>query len=359
MELRPRTPDNTWGTTEPIKSHDRHGRDWPDYSMDGVMALHALLGQAEKKFDEDLPETFWQETGYQLFSLDDLLRAVNGYELSDNYRSRLEHAVHDTAVFDSWREDISCRPQNMAAGSDLVGWLEECRNLSARSLIHNDLLRVDFYATFSRAICLEPVLTEAEEGGDRYDMLDAEKHRLYQETTFGILGSDADELRKWVGWLTATFSTGERPRRAYKEPYNSLRPGHFNPRTGWQPVDSHLPSRSVPVEDYLPTPILMARQWVYEHYTEATRQYKDAYSVNLSECWSMLPGLVETAHASLAQTEQQLLVTEFDPGPYGYRSDRTRKMMSENSVEHIEEVYRRLDPFEPTFGKRVAVDYPD
>lgn len=350
MEWKARRPYGWEEVVNPSECTDLYGREFPDYNVDGIGVLHALLGQVEAALKENLPGALWDKTGYAIRSLDDLLRAVNSYEMSYTYRSRLAWAIHGTELYDSYRADIRCKPSDITAKSDLAELLAENKSLvSEQTLIHNDLLRADLYEAFARKFDPLPTLENKKIEDDMPEgelkaasQLGMELHQLHQQTTFCLLKADLRTLHNWLEKLVDSHWRRERPRRAYKEPQSSNQPGQYLSFGGLQPLDSRRPRRAADLEHYLPTPILIARQWIWEHYLEAAEPYTQQEALGLSACRSIQPQLTEQAHATLIEQGQLMPTPGFTES--NGASERLR-------IEHIEEVYRRLDPFEPTFGK--------
>ena len=333
------------GAVEPLPSMDCWGKEFPDYNEDGIAIMRNQLRQLEEVLKESGVgrSDFLDVSGYSIHTVEDLIRAVNTYRMSPSYENRLKKAIHSSELYSTQYAEITCTSEKITADSNLKTLLLECQRIDANlSLVHSDLLRADMHYGWPDEFCiqvdakqenkLQQDKKEAQEVANYHLETYLEKRlqllKLYEQTISHLLQTDMDIQRRWLKEQNF-YPRNERPRRGYKEASE---------------IDGRIPS----LEDYLPTAILIARDWIWRNYAKIihTRDtFEPLDSAEYKACLTLCPQIAQKAHKLLRrhnylQKDSMLIRGEF-----------IRHYMPPE-VEHIEEVYRRLDYLEPTFADK-------
>ena len=333
------------GAVEPLPSMDCWGKEFPDYNEDGIAIMRNQLRQLEEILKEsDVGHSnFLDVSGYSIYTVEDLIRAVNTYKMSPSYERRLKKAIHFSELYGTQYAEIACTSERITADSDLKTLLRECRRVDEDlSLVHSDLLRADMHYRWpdefriqvdaKQKNKLQQDKKEAQEKANYHLKTYVAKRlqllELYEQTISHLLQTDMDIQRRWLE--EQNFYPGnERPRRGYKEASE---------------INGRIPS----LEDYLPTAILIARTWIWNNYAKIihTRDtFEPLDPAEYEACLTLCPQIAQKTHRLLRRQgylpkSSMLILGEFI------------KHYMPPEVEHIEEVYRRLDYLEPTFADK-------
>ena len=333
------------GAVEPLPSMDRWGKEFPDYNEDGIAIMHNQLRHLEEILQESKVghSDFLYVSGYSVYTVEDLMRAVNTYEMSPSYAIRLKKAIHSSELYSTQYAEIACTSEKITADSDLKALLQECRRVDEDlSLVHSDLLRADMHYRWpdefriqvdaKQENKLQQDKKEAQEKANYHLEAYLEKClqllKLYEQTISHLLQTDMDIQRRWLEEQNF-YPRNERPRRGYKEASE---------------VNGRIPS----LEDYLPTAILIARDWIWRNYAKIihTRNtFEPLDPVEYEACLTLCPQIAQKAHKLLRRHGH------LHKGSMLIRGEFIKHYMPPE-VEHIEEVYRRLDYLEPTFADK-------